>query len=36
VNLSSIKGSVRSICEEVIAKLPHVWKGFVKREYQLW
>ncbi|RDE11576.1 MAG: hypothetical protein C4K49_11595 [Candidatus Thorarchaeota archaeon] len=36
VNLSSIKGSVKSICEEVIAKLPHVWKGFVKREYQLW
>jgi S-adenosylmethionine synthetase len=36
VNLNSITSSVRSICEEVIAKLPYVWKGFIKREYQLW
>lgn len=36
VNLNSVKSSVESICEEVIAKLPYVWKGFIKREYQLW
>jgi S-adenosylmethionine synthetase len=36
VNLNSLKSSVESICEEVIAKLPYVWKGFIKREYQLW
>jgi S-adenosylmethionine synthetase len=36
VNLNSVTSSVRSICEEVIAKLPYVWKGFIKREYQLW
>ncbi len=35
-DISSIRSSVESIAEEVIAKLPDVWKGFVKREYQLW
>ncbi len=28
--------SVESITEEVINKLPRVWEGFVKRQYQLW
>lgn len=35
-DISAIRSSVESIAEEVIAKLPDVWKGFVKREYQLW
>ncbi len=35
-DVSKIEKSVQSIAEEVIAKLPDVWKGFVKREYQLW
>ncbi len=35
-NVDAIKKSVESISEEVIAKLPDVWKGFIKREYQLW
>ncbi|MHA1654481.1 MAG: methionine adenosyltransferase [Candidatus Thorarchaeota archaeon] len=35
-NIEAIRKSVASIAEEVIAKLPEVWKGFVKREYQLW
>ena len=35
-NLEAVKKSVASIAEEVIAKLPDVWKGFIKREYQLW
>lgn len=35
-DLNAVKTSVESITEEVIAKLPHVWEGFVKRQYQLW
>ncbi|MFW9848418.1 MAG: methionine adenosyltransferase [Candidatus Thorarchaeota archaeon] len=35
-DVEAIRKSVESITEEVIAKLPNVWKGFVKREYQLW
>ncbi len=35
-DVDAIRKSVESISEEVIAKLPTVWKGFVKREYQLW
>ncbi|MHA1771804.1 MAG: methionine adenosyltransferase [Candidatus Thorarchaeota archaeon] len=35
-DLTAAQKSVGSIVEEVIAKLPDVWKGFVKREYQLW
>jgi S-adenosylmethionine synthetase len=35
-DIDAIRKSVESICQEVIAKLPDVWKGFVKREYQLW
>ncbi len=35
-DLTAAQKSVASIAEEVIAKLPDVWKGFVKREYQLW
>ncbi|MFO7835570.1 MAG: methionine adenosyltransferase [Candidatus Thorarchaeota archaeon] len=35
-DISKIRSSVESISEAVIEKLPHVWKGFVKREYQLW
>ncbi len=35
-NVEQMSSSVESIAEEVIAKLPTVWKGFVKREYQLW
>ncbi|RLI49700.1 MAG: hypothetical protein DRO73_05530 [Candidatus Thorarchaeota archaeon] len=35
-NIEAVRKSVASIAEEVIAKLPEVWKGFVKREYQLW
>ncbi len=35
-NLSGIQSSIESIAAEVIQKLPSVWRGFVKREYQLW
>ncbi|MHA1925660.1 MAG: methionine adenosyltransferase [Candidatus Thorarchaeota archaeon] len=35
-DLDKVRGSVESISEEVIAKLPTVWQGFVKRQYQLW
>ncbi len=35
-DLNKVRGSVESITEEVIAKLPRVWEGFVKRQYQLW
>ncbi len=35
-DLDAISGSISSITEEVISKLPDVWKGFVKRKYQLW
>ncbi|NHJ13388.1 MAG: methionine adenosyltransferase [Candidatus Thorarchaeota archaeon] len=35
-DLDQVKASVVSISEEVIAKLPRVWEGFVKRQYQLW
>jgi S-adenosylmethionine synthetase len=35
-DLKAISGSIASITEEVISKLPDVWKGFVKRKYQLW
>ncbi|MHA2119261.1 MAG: methionine adenosyltransferase, partial [Candidatus Thorarchaeota archaeon] len=35
-DLDKVRGSVESICDEVIAKLPRVWEGFVKRQYQLW
>ena len=35
-DVDAIRKSVESISAEVIAKLPNVWKGFVKREYQLW
>ncbi|MCF2136911.1 MAG: methionine adenosyltransferase [Candidatus Thorarchaeota archaeon] len=35
-DLKAAQKSVGSIVEEVIAKLPDVWKGFVKREFQLW
>jgi S-adenosylmethionine synthetase len=35
-DVDKVRGSVESICDEVIAKLPRVWEGFVKRQYQLW
>ncbi|UCH04242.1 MAG: methionine adenosyltransferase [Candidatus Thorarchaeota archaeon] len=35
-DLDKVRGSVESISDEVIAKLPMVWEGFVKRQYQLW
>ncbi|NWF95542.1 MAG: methionine adenosyltransferase [Candidatus Thorarchaeota archaeon] len=35
-NLSAVKASVESIAREVIDTLPDLWKGFVKRRYQLW
>ncbi|MHA2002842.1 MAG: methionine adenosyltransferase [Candidatus Thorarchaeota archaeon] len=35
-DLDKVRGSVESISNEVIAKLPRVWEGFVKRQYQLW
>ncbi|MHA2142892.1 MAG: methionine adenosyltransferase [Candidatus Thorarchaeota archaeon] len=35
-DLDKVRGSVESISDEVIAKLPLVWQGFVKRQYQLW
>ncbi|MHA1246376.1 MAG: methionine adenosyltransferase [Candidatus Thorarchaeota archaeon] len=35
-DVEAIRKSVEGIAEDVIAKLPDVWKGFVKREYQLW
>jgi len=35
-DLDLVRKSVESITEEVIAKLPRVWEGFVKRQYQLW
>ncbi|MFW9799094.1 MAG: methionine adenosyltransferase [Candidatus Thorarchaeota archaeon] len=35
-DLNKVTGSVTSICDEVIAKLPTVWEGFVKRQHQLW
>jgi len=35
-DLKAIQGAISSIAEEVIMKLPIVWKGFVKRKYQLW
>lgn len=35
-DIDKVRGSVESISEEVIAKLPMVWEGFVKRQYQLW
>lgn len=35
-DVDAIRKSVESISQEVIAKLPKVWEGFVKRKYQLW
>ncbi len=35
-DVDAVRDSVESITKEVIAKLPNLWKGFVKREYQLW
>ena len=35
-DVDSVRDSVSSITEEVINKLPYVWKGFMQREYQLW
>jgi S-adenosylmethionine synthetase len=35
-DLSKVQASVESISEEIISKLPSVWEGFVKRQYQLW
>ena len=35
-DVDKVRKSVESIAEEVINDLPNVWKGFVKREYQLW
>jgi S-adenosylmethionine synthetase len=35
-DVDAVRDSVDSITEEVINKLPYVWKGFMKREYQLW
>ncbi|MFX1272730.1 MAG: methionine adenosyltransferase [Promethearchaeota archaeon] len=35
-DLDKVRSSVESISDEVIAKLPRVWEGFVKRQYQLW
>ncbi len=35
-DIDNVRTSVESISEEVIAKLPRVWEGFVKRQYQLW
>jgi len=35
-DIDLVRKSVESITEEVIAKLPRVWEGFVKRQYQLW
>ncbi|MFX0107694.1 MAG: methionine adenosyltransferase [Candidatus Hodarchaeota archaeon] len=35
-DIDQVRGSVSSIADEVIAKLPNVWEGFVKRQYQLW
>lgn len=35
-DIDKVTTSVSSISEEVIAKLPRVWEGFVKRQYQLW
>jgi S-adenosylmethionine synthetase len=35
-DIDKVRSSVESISNEVIAKLPRVWEGFVKRQYQLW
>ena len=35
-DINAVRASVVSISEEVISKLPSVWEGFVKRQYQLW
>ncbi|TFG11162.1 methionine adenosyltransferase [Candidatus Thorarchaeota archaeon] len=35
-DVGKVMGSVTSIAGDVIADLPNVWKGFVKRKYQLW
>lgn len=35
-DIEQVRKSAESITEEVIAKLPRVWEGFVKRQYQLW
>jgi len=35
-DLGKVQKSVESITDEVIGKLPRVWEGFVKRQYQLW
>jgi len=35
-DLDKVRKSVESISDEVIGKLPRVWEGFVKRQYQLW
>ncbi|MHA1289601.1 MAG: methionine adenosyltransferase [Candidatus Thorarchaeota archaeon] len=35
-DIAQVRKSVESISEEVISKLPRVWEGFVKRQYQLW
>ncbi|MGY5859873.1 MAG: methionine adenosyltransferase [Candidatus Thorarchaeota archaeon] len=35
-DIGQVRKSVESITDEVIGKLPHVWKGFVKRQFQLW
>jgi S-adenosylmethionine synthetase len=35
-NIEQVRTSVESISDEIISKLPKVWEGFVKRQYQLW
>jgi len=35
-NLDAVRKSVATIASQVIQELPHLWKGFVKRKYQLW
>ncbi len=35
-DVDKVRASIESICDEVISKLPSVWEGFVKRQYQLW
>ncbi|MFX1370205.1 MAG: methionine adenosyltransferase, partial [Promethearchaeota archaeon] len=35
-DVDKVRASIESISDEVISKLPSVWEGFVKRQYQLW
>jgi S-adenosylmethionine synthetase len=35
-DVNKVRKSVQSISSEVVQKLPKVWEGFVKRQYQLW